>query len=226
MTPPKRRRVWTEAEVSDGLTERYQTLLTSLFDLSMKDAKKRSPHVLGLSGPAKRLRVNFYNEWGHAQHGAEGEQAAAFAKLEAYASRLMLLHHVVATSLPGADDLAAITEASPGRYRADPLVRCRNLPHLRQARNSEEEHQNSSTGGVDCGPRGPPDRASAPEGQFPPLAVQRPSGNSPATIGERALGCWEEAPAPGLRGGTRSAASSFTLRLPTLPNSPRRRAAS
>src|SRR5205823_6024210 len=78
----------------------------------LKDAKKRSPHVLGLSGAARRLWIDFYNEWGGVQFGAEGEQAAAFAKIEAYASRLMLLHHVAAHAAVDADDLRAIGEAS------------------------------------------------------------------------------------------------------------------
>jgi hypothetical protein len=56
--------------------------------------------------------VGFFNEWGEAQLQAEGEQAAAFAKIEAYALRLMLLHHVVAHAAAGADDLRPVTEAS------------------------------------------------------------------------------------------------------------------
>src|SRR5262249_4575213 len=50
--------------------------------------------------------------WGERQFQAEGEQAAAFAKIEAYASRLALLHHVVSHVSADADDRRPVTEAS------------------------------------------------------------------------------------------------------------------
>lgn len=110
--PPRRRRIWTEAEVADELATRYRGLIAALLALDLGDTQKHTPHVLGLSGPAKRLWVDFYNEWGHAQYTAEGEQEAAFAKIEAYASRLMLLHHVVAHADVEADDRRSIGAAS------------------------------------------------------------------------------------------------------------------
>jgi hypothetical protein len=67
---------------------------------------------LQLSPGARKLWIAFYNEWARIQFTAEGEQASAFAKIEAYAPRLMLLHHVVAHVAAGADDLCPLTEAS------------------------------------------------------------------------------------------------------------------
>ncbi len=110
--PPRRKRVWTEAELPDELVDRYQALLTSLLALPLADVKKRKPHILGLSGDARRLWIDFYNEWGEEQYNAEGEQAAAFAKIEAYASRLMLIHHVVSHVGADVDDCRSITAAS------------------------------------------------------------------------------------------------------------------
>jgi hypothetical protein len=110
--PPGSRRVWTEAELPEELVERYQGLLRTLLNLPLADERKRQPHVVGLSAPAKQLWIAFYNEWGGKQFEAEGEQRAAYAKIEAYAPRLMLLHHIVAHTASAADDLRPITEAS------------------------------------------------------------------------------------------------------------------
>src|SRR5262249_53396549 len=110
--PPRRKREWNENEIGDETVESYQDLLRDLLKLELADTTKRKPHFLGLSAEAKRLWIAFYNEWGSVQEVAEGEQAAAFAKLEAYASRLMLLHHVVSHTAAGVDDRRAVTEAS------------------------------------------------------------------------------------------------------------------
>jgi DNA polymerase I-like protein with 3'-5' exonuclease and polymerase domains len=110
--PPPRRRVWNENELPEDLVTRYQNLLKALLDLPLKDELKRKPHVLGLAAPAKRAWVEFFNEWGVVQADAEGEQASAFAKIEAYASRLALIHHVVAHAAAGAADQGSITETS------------------------------------------------------------------------------------------------------------------
>jgi DNA polymerase-1 len=53
------------------------------------------PHALRLAPDAKKLWIRFYNDWAGEQAAAEGEMAAALAKLEAYAARFALLHHVV-----------------------------------------------------------------------------------------------------------------------------------
>ena len=55
----------------------------------------RAAYVLHLSAEAKLVWVSFYNEWAKQQAQVEGDLAAAFSKLEAYAARFALLHHVV-----------------------------------------------------------------------------------------------------------------------------------
>jgi hypothetical protein len=110
--PPGRRRLWTENELPEDLSARYTELLDALLGLSLADVEKRKPHMIRLSPGARALWIDFYNEWGGVQFEAEGEQAAAFAKIEAYAPRLMLLHHVVAHVAAGMSDLTPITESS------------------------------------------------------------------------------------------------------------------
>src|SRR5262249_22983084 len=108
----KQRKRWSESEIDDGLAKRYEVLLTDLLKLELLDVTKRRPHVLTLSAEAKRLFVAFYDEWADVQFNAEGAQAAAFAKIEAYAPRLALLHHVVAHVAGGVDDRREITATS------------------------------------------------------------------------------------------------------------------
>lgn len=110
--PPRRKRVWNENETPEDLVGRYQDLLRALLDLHLADEAKRKPHVLRLSDAAKRLFTAFYDEWGEVQHAAEGKQASAFAKIEAYSPRLMLVHHVAAHAAAGTDGLGPVTEAS------------------------------------------------------------------------------------------------------------------
>ena len=140
--PPKHRRVWTEKELPEDLSNRYQELLRSLLALPLENTTKRKPYYLGLSLVAKETWVRFFNEWGNVQYGAEGEQASAFAKIEAYASRLALLHHIVAHVAADADDRRSITQASMEagitlvRWFAYELTRVYTMLH-----EAEEERQ-------------------------------------------------------------------------------------
>jgi hypothetical protein len=110
--PPRKRRVWTERDVSDELSQQYHDLLKNLLALPLKNEARRDPFVRGLSSLAKEAWVRFYNEWGSAQHAADGEQAAAMAKLEGYAPRLALIHHVVSHVADGTDDATPILQGS------------------------------------------------------------------------------------------------------------------
>jgi hypothetical protein len=110
--PPRRRRVWTERDIPDELSQQYRDLLKNLLALPLKNETRRDPFVRGLSSLAKDEWIRFYNEWGSAQHAAEGEQAAAMAKLEGYAPRLALVHHVVSHVAAGTDDATSILQGS------------------------------------------------------------------------------------------------------------------
>ncbi len=112
--PPVRKRVWTEAQVSEELREQYGDLLRCLLGLPLADPIKRKPHFLELSSEAKAAWVNWFNRWGERQYNASDEQAAVLAKLESYAARLALLHHVISHAGVGADDLRPIGEESIG----------------------------------------------------------------------------------------------------------------
>jgi hypothetical protein len=107
--PPRTPKVWSDAEISQAAQERYEGLLKRLAALPVgqetggeaaqaagqKDGGEMVPVPLSLSPEARREWVAFFKEWAAEQAAAEGPLAAALAKLEGYAARLALIHHVV-----------------------------------------------------------------------------------------------------------------------------------
>jgi hypothetical protein len=108
--PPKVVKCWNEAEVSVEAEQAYHEVIDRLQELEFaKDSRGAPmPRVLKLSPEAKRLWVEFYNDWAQEQAAAAGAVAAALSKLEAYAARLALLHHVVSLRARGLDDEAPV----------------------------------------------------------------------------------------------------------------------
>ncbi len=56
---------------------------------------EKEPFAVRLTPEAKAAWVAFYGEWAKEQATVDDELAAAYSKLEGYAARLALLHHVV-----------------------------------------------------------------------------------------------------------------------------------
>ena len=106
--PPRRPKVWVEDEVSADVVAAVARSLDDLYalDPGTDDMGKPCPTAVRLSPAAKDLWVEFYNSWGRVQHTTEGDTAAAFGKIEAYAAQFALLHHVVLTA---ASDAATST---------------------------------------------------------------------------------------------------------------------
>lgn len=101
---------WSELEVETDVLDGYCSVLDRLLALEFDD--EETPHVLTLSPEAKATWVAFYNAWAREQASAEGELAAALAKLEAYAARFALLHHVVTHVGLDSDDRRPIGKIS------------------------------------------------------------------------------------------------------------------
>jgi DNA polymerase I-like protein with 3'-5' exonuclease and polymerase domains len=116
--PPKRRKRWTEAEVCPEVREAYEDILRKLLALSMdRDTQgEKVPFAVKLTPEAKKRWVAFYEEWARQQAGAEGEQAACLSKLEGYAARLALIHHVV--THVGDDDMDDSDPVEPASIEA------------------------------------------------------------------------------------------------------------
>ncbi len=111
--PPTRVKVWSESEIPEDTVASVRRNLEALYalDFLTNSEDKPRPYLNKLSPEAKNLWVDFYNTWASRQAGAEGELAAAFGKLEAYAARFALLHHVVTTAESSAGT-GAISSAS------------------------------------------------------------------------------------------------------------------
>jgi DNA polymerase-1 len=112
--PPKMRKRWTELEIDPSLQESYANLLEKLRELQMDTGRdgEREPFLIRLTPEAKTIWVRFYDEWARVQANVEGELAAAFSKLEGYAARLALVHHVVTNVGRNEDDCQPVEAAS------------------------------------------------------------------------------------------------------------------
>lgn len=94
--PPRRKHSWKKGRGLDAdSAARWRGLCDRLLGLRPRDAANRLPHALPLSPGAERTWAAFYDEWSERQYNAESAEAAALSKLEAYAARLALVHHVV-----------------------------------------------------------------------------------------------------------------------------------
>jgi hypothetical protein len=110
--PPPRKRRWTEADVDEELAKRYEDLLRGMLAIELANVSKREPHLHDFDPAARKLWVEWFNEWSADIELAEGEQAAALCKLEAYSARLALIHHVVSLVDSGSMALRPVGEAS------------------------------------------------------------------------------------------------------------------
>jgi hypothetical protein len=103
--PKRLQKQWTEAELSSSTIQALTLLLETLFELKFNAYGEGAsiPVDVSLDTPAKVLWVDFYNQWAKEQISLEGELAAAWSKLEGYAARLALVHHVVTHAFDRAD---------------------------------------------------------------------------------------------------------------------------
>src|SRR5262249_52533889 len=101
---------WTEDDIDEGAEKAYRELVEGLTKLEMgTDGDAASePLALALTPEAKAVWVAFYNRFAQRQAEVEGDVAAAFSKLEAYAARLALVHHVCESVIAGGDATAAV----------------------------------------------------------------------------------------------------------------------
>jgi Protein of unknown function (DUF3987)/3'-5' exonuclease/Bifunctional DNA primase/polymerase, N-terminal len=107
--PPKLKKRWSENEIHPDAERAYHDTLDRLQTLEFDTSSgEDGPHVLHLSAEAKQQWVVFYNSWAIEQAAAEGELAAAFSKLEGYAARFALVHHVLTHVGLEADDRRSV----------------------------------------------------------------------------------------------------------------------
>jgi hypothetical protein len=95
--PPRRPRRWSEAQTDESVTAAVQSVYDRLCELvPTKDSDgDPTPIVVPLAANAKAEFINFVNAHGAEQFELAGDLAAAWSKLEGYAARLALVHHLV-----------------------------------------------------------------------------------------------------------------------------------
>jgi DNA polymerase I-like protein with 3'-5' exonuclease and polymerase domains len=105
--PTTKQKHWTEAEIAEDVEKAYHAVLDGLLELDFgrNDEGECVPQALRLSTAAHAVWVAFYNAWAQEQVAVEGDLAACFSKLEAYAPRFALLHHVVTRVAQGENEL-------------------------------------------------------------------------------------------------------------------------
>jgi hypothetical protein len=110
---PKVPKRWSEAEIGLDIWQAYEELVDGLLTLDFDlEEGKQVPYALRLSKDARDLWVSFYNNWAQEQAAAEGDMAAALSKLEGYAPRLGLVHHVVSHLAVREDDKRPVGPSS------------------------------------------------------------------------------------------------------------------
>jgi hypothetical protein len=93
--PPRKPKVWTEADIDPETEATLFRLISRLYALQPAAAEdgRLVPEYVVMSADAKRLWVDFYNTHGQEQADLTGDLSAAWSKLEAYAARLALVLH-------------------------------------------------------------------------------------------------------------------------------------
>ncbi len=112
--PPKRAKNWTEIEVDPLVRDAWETILAKLYalDFDTNQAGEKEPFAVRLTPDAKRLWVEFYDQWAEVQAGTDGDLAALFSKIEGYAPRFALIHHVVSNVATNGDSCDPIEPVS------------------------------------------------------------------------------------------------------------------
>lgn len=95
--PPRRKKQWTDAEVSDWTKDDYKRVVHRLYELEPEESEGGVyvPVEIPLSPEAREAWIAFYNEHAVEQMAMTGATAAAWSKLEGYAARLALIVHCV-----------------------------------------------------------------------------------------------------------------------------------
>jgi DNA polymerase I-like protein with 3'-5' exonuclease and polymerase domains len=107
--PPRRPKCYCERAIDEPVLAASRKSLDALFALAaeLDDEDDLRPVVVKLSPEAQARWKDFVNRWGERQYQAEGALASALAKLEGFAGRYALVHHVTshAAELGDADPI-------------------------------------------------------------------------------------------------------------------------
>lgn len=113
--PPRRAKRWTEADVDPIAEAGIAKIFDVLFALEpTRDAEGEcQPAIVKLTPEGKRAWISFYDEHNQEQADLTGDLAAAWSKLEGYAARFALVHHLI-RGATGEDVGSGVDAASVG----------------------------------------------------------------------------------------------------------------
>ena len=103
--PPRKPKLWTEADIAPDAEAELARLVSRLYDLqpTVDDEGNPRPVVVGLTRDAKADWKAYYNSHAREQVNLVGELSAAWSKLEEYAARLALVIHYIRWAADDAD---------------------------------------------------------------------------------------------------------------------------
>jgi hypothetical protein len=114
--PPRQRKVWSEVEVQVSLLHEMDLLIDRLLSLQpeRKADREWTPRVIPLSESARKAWIEAFTEHNEHQQELEGDEGAAWSKLEATIARIALIDHEVRVAArdPTVSDAFAISTAS------------------------------------------------------------------------------------------------------------------
>ena len=93
--PPREAKRWTDDDLDAAVEAEYRRIVRALFALEPGGASGTKPVEVSLTDEARGAFAAFVNQWGQKTCKAGERSAAAFSKLEGYAARFALIHHLV-----------------------------------------------------------------------------------------------------------------------------------
>ena len=111
--PDRQPKSWTDEEISGDAMDGWTELVRRLYELPIEAIGDNFyPDRRRLSREGKKAWIAFYNAWAKEQADVQGELAACYSKMEAYAARLALIHHVATCVEAGQSDDCEVGEES------------------------------------------------------------------------------------------------------------------
>jgi hypothetical protein len=95
--PPRPKKEWNETEILEDDQQKLLAVFNRLYGLDFVWDGNGIPRpvLLSLTKAAKKAWVAFYGEHAHEEAQLDGDEAAAWSKLEGYAARLALVVHLI-----------------------------------------------------------------------------------------------------------------------------------
>jgi len=112
--PPRRAREWTDRDLDERTVEAVGAVYARLYGLAMDTNHdgQHNPRTVILTPEARRRFVAFYNAHNAEQVALDGDEAAAWSKLEGYAARFALILHLTRWAAGEPIDPDAVDEPS------------------------------------------------------------------------------------------------------------------